>query len=176
MKLHNGNRNRRFGLEGHLTCNHFVKHYANRINIGFFVGLFSSCLLGAYIVNRADCLIGNSSLVTAGKTGNTEIGNLNCSVRQNHNILGLNIAVNNTLIVSVLKSAKNLNRKVNRILPTETSLSFNILLKGNSLNVFHYNVLNKVTEAYVINLNYILVRKHCDSLGFIFETTQKFLI
>ena len=102
LELHNSYGYCTLSLKRKLAGKHFVKHNTYRINISLFVGLFSPCLLGADVMNRAYSLIGYGALVATCKTGDTEVGNLNCTVRQNHDILRLNVTVNDTLIVSVL--------------------------------------------------------------------------
>ena len=176
LQLHNSNRNRVFRLERQLARKHFVKNNANRINIGFFIGALASCLFGAYIMNRAYRLICNGALLASCKAGYAEIGNLYGAVRQNHNILRLNVPVNNALIVRVLKTLKYLNCKMHRVLPPETALVLYIFLKGYTVDIFHNDILNQIAEAYVVNLYDIRVRKHCDRLGFVFKAAHKLFV
>ena len=84
---------------------HLVEHHANRVNIAALVRDITARLLGADIVHRAYGFLGHRFVVLAVKPGNAEIHHLYRAVTQQHNVRALNIAMNNTSVVSVLQSA-----------------------------------------------------------------------
>ena len=67
------------------------------------IGYIAAGLLGAYVVYRADNLTRDGFGFKAGKACNTEVHHFDCAVHKQHNVMGLNITVNNTLIVCVLE-------------------------------------------------------------------------
>ena len=115
-------------------------------------------------MNRADCLVGHSARSLVGEARDTEVGNFDCAVLQQHNILRLDVAVDNSALMSVLERLKNLGCEVDNILPLDNTLAFDILLKSDTVDVLHYDILNHITEAYVVHLYDVGVRKHGDSL------------
>ena len=61
--------------------------------------------------------------------------------------------MDNALIVCVLESKKYLTYKMYGFLPVDNLLLLDIFFKRNSLNVFHYDILKLVAEAYVVYLD-----------------------
>ena len=64
----------------------------------------------------------------------------------------------------MLESTKNLSYKKDGFLVIYNALLLNILLESNSVNAFHYDILNPVAVADIINLYDIRMRKNSDSL------------
>ena len=69
-----------------------------------------------------------------------------------------------TALVRVLQGAEHLRCEVERVSPLNNALTVDILLKGNAVDVLHYDILNHIAEAYIVHLYYIGVREHGDSL------------
>ena len=84
--------------------------------------------------------------------------------------------MNDALFVSVFESLKNLHCEMHSLFPVYNLLMLDILFKSNAVNIFHNDILNSVTKADIKNLNYIRVRKHCNSLRFILESTNEIII
>ena len=127
-------------------------------------------------MNGADGFIGNGVLACSCKTGDSEVGDFDGSVFKKHYILGFYIAVNDSLIMCVLESAKNLNGKMNSFFPAENFLLFNILFKSYAVDVLHNDILNIFVEAYVINFYDVRMRKNRYRFGFIAEAAEKFIV
>ena len=66
--------------------------------------------------------------ITAYSLGNTEVGNLNLTVLANHNILRLDIPVNDMVVVSRFNTHGYLDGNTNRFLYRESLLFFDIFL------------------------------------------------
>ena len=176
MHMHYRDRNRIIAVESLSTREHLIHHCADRVDIASCVGNVSACLLGTDIVNASDSLIGSSLALLASELGNTEVHDLDSSVCEHHNVLRLDIAVNNALVMSVLKCAEDLDHEMDRILPCKNVLLLDILLEGDTVNVFHNDILYLLRESHIVNFNDIRVRENCYSLRFIAESAQELLI
>ena len=91
-------------------------------------------------------------------------------------ILGFDVAVNDSLIMRVLESAKNLNSEMDRFFPAENFLLFDIFFKGDAVDMLHYDILYVLIEADVIYFYDIRMGKNSDCFGFVAETAKKFVI
>ena len=83
-------------------------------------------------------------ILSGGDAGNAEICDLDAAVLQNHNIVGLNVAVDNPTAVRVLERFTNLGGKMQGFAPVEDSLLLHILLEGNALDQLHDDVVDVV--------------------------------
>ena len=174
--MHNGDSHRIITVERLLAGKHLVHHCAYRVYVALLIGNCAACLLRADVVNAADRLIRSRFSLFTSKLGNAEIHYLDSSVVEHHNILRLYVSVNYTLSVSVLEGAENLNDKVNRILPGEHLLLFDVLLQCNTVNIFHCDILELFGESHVVDLNNIRMRQNCHSFGFVTETAEELFI
>ena len=127
-------------------------------------------------MNRTYCLIGNGLSFFTCKSCNSEVHDLYCSVREKHDILRLDVTMNYASVMRMLKRTEDLNDEMDSILPLQNTLLFDKLLKSNAVNIFHDDILHFVREAYVVYLYDIRMRKNSYSLGFIAESSDKFII
>ena len=96
----NGNGNRSLTVKGYTSGKHLKESNTKGIDITLLIRITASCLLGRCIMHRSHYIGSNG--IAAYSLGNTKIGNLNLTVLGNHNILRLNISVNNMIVVSAL--------------------------------------------------------------------------
>ena len=176
LHLHDGDGDRVIRNERQLTREHFIQHDAHRINIGLIVDITAARLLRRDIVHRADGLVGHGLRFCLREACDAEIRHLNGAVLEQHDVLRLDVSVNDALFVGVLQSAEDLHRKVQRLSPFDLALLLNILLQGDAIDILHDDVLNAVTKADIIDLDDIRVRKHRNSFRFIAETAQKIAV
>ena len=104
---------------------------------------------------------------------NTEICNLYLSVCGNHNILRLNIPVYNTMAVCCLQSHGYLNSNTGSFLYGKLAFLGNILLKSDSLDQLHYDIINTLIIAYIKYIYYVWMGKTCCCLRFTSEFLYK---
>ena len=75
----------------------------------------------------------------------------------------------------MLKRAKHLNGEMNRVAPFENALLLDVIRERNSVDIFHYNKLNLVGKAHVIDFYDIRVRKQSYRFALVSEAAQKFI-
>ena len=126
-------------------------------------------------MNRANCGIGHCSRFASAESCNAEIGDLDSTVFEKHYVLRLDVAVNDALVMSVLKRAENLRCKMHGLLPRYNALLLNILLERDTLDILHNYILELVAVADIINLDYVRMRKHSYRLGLILESAAELL-
>ena len=126
-------------------------------------------------MNRANCGIGHCSRFASAESCNAEIGDLDSTVFEKHYVLRLDVAVNDALVMSVLKRAENLRCKMHGLLPRYNALLLNILLERDALDILHDYILELVAVADIINLDYVRMRKHSYRLGLILESAAELL-
>jgi len=78
-------------------------------------------------MHRTDCFVRNGRHLAAGKTGDAEIHHLDGAVLQKHNILGLNVPMDNSLVVGMLQRPQNLHREMHRFFPADDFLLVDIV-------------------------------------------------
>ena len=100
--MHHGNGNRIIGIKRFLSGQHLIKHDTNGINIALFIRHVPSCLLRTDVVYRSDCLIGCSHAFFPCKLGDSEVHDFNRSVCQQHDILRLDVPMNDSTVMGVL--------------------------------------------------------------------------
>ena len=126
-------------------------------------------------MNRTDRGIGHCSRFASAESRDAEIGNLDSTVFKKHYVLRLDIAVNDALVMGVLKRAENLRCKMHGLLPRYNALLLNILLERDALDILHNYILELVAVADIINLDYVRMREHSYRLGFILESAAELL-
>lgn len=112
----------------------------------------------------------------AGEPGDAEVGHLDGAVGQQHDILRLDVPMDDPLVVSVLKRPQNLHGEMNGFLPLDIPLLLDILLEGDAVDVFHDNILQPLPKADVIHLDDVGVGQDGYRLGFVFKPAGEFLV
>ena len=92
-------------------------------------------------MHRTDCLILTAADILAGKTGNAEIHYLDGAVTLQHDILGFDIPVDDTVVVGMLQCTQNLFQKVHRVFPAQMPLMVNILVQRDTVDILHDDIL-----------------------------------
>ena len=176
VHMHNCDSNGVIAVEGLSSREHLIHHSSHGVDIALCVGNIAACLLGADIVNASDGLIGSGLAFLTGELGDTEVHDLDSAVSEHHDVLGLDIAVNDALIVSVLECAEYLDDEMHRILPCEDLFLLDVLLQRDTVDVLHDDILYLLGEAHIVYLYDIRVGKNCNCLGFISEAAQELLV
>ena len=123
---------------------HFIKHHADRIKVCARVDRVAGRLFGRDIMHRADRLIGNRVRLAAGKAGNSKIRDFDRPVRQQHDVLRLDIAVHDPLIVRVLERPQDLYGEMQGVLPFQNAFLFDVFLERDAVDIFHHNRLHLI--------------------------------
>ena len=139
----NGDRNGRIAVIRRAARQHFVHDDAERIEVGAAVDLRALGLLGRDIVDGAERLA-REGVLCGGDAGNAEVRDLDAAVLQNHDIMGLDVTVDDAAAVRVLKCLADLRGEVQGLAPVERALLLHILLEGNALDQLHDDVVDVV--------------------------------
>ena len=111
-----GNGHGRLPIVGRSAGHQFVHNHAQRIQVGTGIHHGTLGLLGRDIVYGSQRLTGESILRRT-EPCDTEIGYLHAAVLQNHNVVGLNVPMNNAATVCVLQRLGDLGGKVQCLPP-----------------------------------------------------------
>ena len=115
-------------VKGDAAGEHLVQQDADRIDVALGVRFLAAGLLGADIVDRADRLVAAAADILPGKPRDPEVHDLDGPVPQQHDILGLNVPVDDPVVVGVLQGLQNLPQEVDGILPPQLPLVVDILV------------------------------------------------
>ena len=128
LQLHQRHGNRVVRHKGQLAGKHFIEHHAQRVNVRLIGDIVASGLLGSDVVYRADSLVRHGLGLALEESGYAKIGHLNGAVLQQHDVLGLDVPMDNSLFVSALQRHQNLGGKVDCLLPADAALLLDIFL------------------------------------------------
>src|ERR1700723_141167 len=101
--IHDGERIR--PLKRGFACQHFIEHYAKRVNIAAGIAAFSLNLLGGDVLGRSHHLreFGKCESSCSGLSGDTEVDELDAIFRVHHDVFRLQVPVHDAVRVDVLK-------------------------------------------------------------------------
>ena len=133
-------------------------------------------LLGRDVVHRADRLVGHGLGLGLREARDAEVHHLDAAVLQQHDVLRLDVAVDDAALVRVLQRLQDLHRKVQRLAPLDLALLLDVLLERDAVHIFHDDVLDAVAEADVVHLDDVRVREHRDRLRFVSEAPEEIAV
>ena len=108
--------------------------------------------------------------------GNAEVCDLDAAVFQNHDVVGLDVAMDNAPGVRVLERLCDLRGKMQGFSPVEPALLLEILLERNALDELHDDVIEVIRVRHIVNAHNIRVREHRDGLRLGMEPAAELLI
>ena len=128
-------------------------------------------------MHRADGLVAHRLALGAGQPGNAEVHHLDGAVRQQHDVLGFHIPVDDALGVGVVQRAEHLRGKMHGLLPGERAAAlFEVFLQRDAVHIFHNDVLELVRHRHIVHLDDVGMVQNGDGLGLVFETAHQFLV
>ena len=155
MHMHNCDSNGVIAVERLSSGEHLIHHSAYRVNIALGVCDVSACLFGADVMYASDGLVGSSLALLTGELGDAEVHDLDSAVSEHHDVLRLDVPVDDALVMSVLESTEYLYNEVDGILPCEDLFLLDVLLQSNAVDILHDDILYLLGEADVIYPYYI---------------------
>ena len=128
-------------------------------------------------MHRADGLVADGLALRAREAGDAKIHHFNGTVRQQHDVLRFDVAVDDALGMGMLQRPQHLGGKIHRLFPGQGAAALlEILFKRDAVDVFHDDILQPVGDRNIIHLDDVRVAEDRDRLGFIFETADEFLV
>ena len=137
-------------LEGQAARQHLIEHHACTVDIAALVKALALGLLRRDVMNAAQCFL-RQGLIGIGKAGDTEVGYLHRAVTEHHDILRLNIAVDNATGMGVAQTAHDVGDEVQRLAPVHMIAALHILLEGNAIQQLHDDILDALRRGHVVN-------------------------
>ena len=152
---------------------HLIEHDAKGIQVAACVGIEALGLLGRDIVHGADGLAA-ALLVDILKRGDAEISDLDHVVVCNHDVLRLNVPVDDAVGMRVLQRLADLRGVVQRLCGTEYTVLRHALLECFALNELHDDILRLAAVADIVNRDDIRLREHGDRVRLRLEAIFQF--
>ena len=171
----NSNRHRRFAIVRRAAGHHLIHHNAQAIQVTAVVYPAALCLFRRDVMHTAQCFLGQG-VGLAHNPGNTKVRHLHTAVFQNHHIVRLDIAVNNTAAMGMFQCLGDLHTKMEGFLPVQGSLLFHVMLQRNAIDQFHDDVICIIRRRNVINLNGVGMAQHGNRFTFMVKTAAEFLV
>ena len=171
----NGNRHRGVAVIG-WAAGHHLKHYnAQRIDIRAAVGKAALGLLRGDVMNGAKGFF-CQGVALVHHLGNAKVHHLDGAVFQHHDVVGLDVPVDNAPAVGVFQSFGNLGCKVEGFLPVEDALYLHILFEGDAINQLHNDVIGILRSGNVKHLHDVWVAEHGHGLALCPEAAEEIFI
>ena len=158
-------------LERESPRQHFVEHDARGVDVRARVCAVAPRLLGRHVVHRAERLL-RERVGGVGEAGDAEVSDLDAAVAKHHDVLRLDVAVDDAARMRVRERLHDLRDEVQRLTPVELAALFHILLERDAVDELHDDVLRRGAR-HVIDRNDVRVGKHRDGLGFIVEAAAE---
>ena len=144
---------RTVSLKRNITGKHFIHCNTQRIDITFLITITTPRLLRTDIMYRTHGI--GSDRIGCGCLGNSKIRNLYLALFGYNDILWLNIAVNNMVVMSCFHTLCDLNRDSHSLIDIKLSLFFDEFFQGNSFNQLHHDIIIIFILVNIIYIYYI---------------------
>ena len=172
-----GHGHRGVPIKGQAPGEHLIENHAGRVDIRPGVNMAASGLLRGNIVHRPQGLLGQGVLGGGHDPGNAKVSHLHTAVPEHHNILGLNIPVNDPPAVGVSQGPDNLRDKIQGLPPVQATFFFlHILLEGNAVDELHDDIVQIIPLADIVHRDDVGVGEHGNCLGLLMEPAAEFRI
>ena len=127
-------------------------------------------------MHGTDRLVGDGAGLAGDEPGDTEIRHLNAAVGKQHDILRLDVAVDNPLGMGMHEGAEDLGGEMHRFLDADHPLLLDIILERNAVDIFHDDVLERGAVTHVEDLDDVRVIEQGDRAGLVAEASAEFLV
>ena len=170
-----GHRHGGFPVVGRAAGHHFVHDNGQRIDIGTVVGMAALGLLRRDVMDASQCFL-RQGVALAHDPGNAEVHHLDGAVFQHHDVMGLDVPVDDPPTVGVLQSFGDLHGKMQRLLPVEHPFFLHVLLEGNAVDQLHDDIIGAVGGGNVVDLHDVGMAQHGHGFALGTEPAAEFLI
>ncbi len=109
--------------------------------------------------------------------GNAKVSHLHAAIPQHHDVLGLDIPVNDAPAVGVLQGLQNLVHEMQTFPPVQrTAPPAHILLERNPLNQLHDHIFHALGLAHIKDVDDVGVTHHPHGLRFVVEPAANLIV
>ena len=137
-------------LKGQPSRQHLIQHHAGGVDVGTCIDAVAPRLLRRDVMDGAQRLLGQG-LAGVCQACDAEIGHLHAAVPQNHDVLGLDVAVDDAAAVGMLERLADLCGEMQRLAPVHAAPPLHILLQGNAVDELHDDVLRLTAGGHIIH-------------------------
>ena len=137
-------------LEGQTSGKHLIEHHAGGVDIAAGVGAVTSGLLRGDVVDGAQRLL-RQGLAGAGQTGDAEVRHLDAAVPQDHDVLRLDVPVDDAPAVGMAQRPHDLGDEVQRLPPVHLATALHVLLQGDAVHQLHNDILRVAAAGHVVH-------------------------
>ena len=170
----NGHRHGGVPLEGQAAGNHLIEHHAGGVQVGPGVDVAAPGLLRRDVVHRPQGLLGEGAVAPGGHPGDAEVGHLHAAVPQDHDVVGLDVPVDDPPAVGVAQGLDDLGDEVEGLPPVElVPLLLHVLLQGDAVDELHDDVLQVGGAAHIVDGHDVGVGEHGHGLGLLVEAAAQ---
>ena len=127
-------------------------------------------------MDGADGIAVDGTALAHGKAGDAEVHHLDLALFGHHDVLGLHIAVDNTIFMGALQRRQHQTGNVGGSPSADGLFLLDIFLQGDAADILHYQIGVGSVQHHIIDFNDIGVRKCVDGAALIAEAPQIFLI
>jgi hypothetical protein len=160
---------------GQLPGEHLVHDDAQRIYVAPGVGHRALGLLRRHIVHGAHGLVGIAGQAAL-QLRDAEISHLDGAVLQQHDVLGLDVAVDYAPLMGVGQGLGDLRGKMQRLLPAQRALLLHVLLEGDAVHQLHHDVFHAVAVPHVVYGYDVGVGEHGNGLRLGLEALLRLVV
>ena len=130
------------GVKRQMPRKHLVHHDAHRIDVAGEIGLVALGLFRADIMDAAHRLAAGKLVLGAGDAGNAEVHHPQLAVVQQHDVLGLDVPVDDPVAVGVVEGAEDLSDEVDGLPAGDLAAPLvEVLPEGHALHALHNDIL-----------------------------------
>ena len=144
-----GDRDEVVAVERHLTGQELVEDAAERVDVRLLVDRLAARLLGRDVVAGSHDRAGDRHPVDVERMGDAEVGYLRAAVGVDQDVLGLDVAVDEPVLVRKREPAGDLERELDRLAWVKGTFLVEELLQVHPVDVFEDDELPTVLLAAV---------------------------
>ena len=161
-------------VEGQAAGQHLIEDDTGGVNVGAGVDVAASGLLRGDIVDGAQGLLGHGVLGSRHDAGDAEVSYFDAAVPQDHDVLGLDVPVDDPPAVGVAQGPDDLGDEVEGLPPVQAAVLFlHILFQGNAVDELHDDIVQVIPLAHVVDGNDVGVGEHGNGLGLLVEAAAE---
>ena len=173
LDLLNGNADGGVGLKGEPPGEHLKEDDPGGVEVGPLVNnAFPPGLFRADVVHRADGPVIHGSGLGHRHLGDAEVHHLDAAVLFDHDVLGLDVPMDDAVVVGVAQGQHQLDAEGGSDVGAHHPHPLDVLLQGDAGDILHDNHRVAAIQKDIVDFDNIGVIQGIDGLGFVAEPPQ----